>query len=89
MNVDKQTFDLCTLILTSSTITNDIRERTCNLRDIVSGLMCDFDGHLISKNAYDEIMRHIKQNKKIQAIKVLRAETYLNLKDAKDVIEKI
>lgn len=67
----------------------EIRQMSLQIRDALSDSVVKLGGHLISHEKYNEIMREVGNQRKIAAIKILRSETGLGLKDAKDIIDKL
>jgi len=45
--------------------------------------------NLVAVNKFDEIVQYLRENKKIDAIKVVREVTYLGFREAKDFIDSL
>ena len=92
-NTDLRAYQLCTKILQSRTIDKELLIQACDLRDLLTGLFSEIEcgngvKKIIPQIIVNDIIDELKKGSKIRAIKILREFTYLNLIDAKNVIEK-
>ena len=90
MDYELEIRTLCHLILTSSSITNDMRSKALDLSDKVTKGLIEINGVTLTQLQSNEIYRQYRTYGLMRAITLAR-ETFigLGLKDAKLMVEEI
>ncbi len=85
--IEKKVIDFIRIVATSG-INPIICNNALDLLLEIGNTETDIGGIKVSVDNYKNIIKEIKNSKKIQAIKLLRQVTGLGLKESKDAIDK-
>jgi ribosomal protein L7/L12 len=77
------------LLIKARNVPEDIKESALQVAYQIYDKKCDFAGVKVDSAFVDEVKDCLKNGQRIQAIKLVRVETGMTLKEAKNTVDKI